>query len=315
MKSGVIRPAPGFLALFLGLMLGVPGPVVRAQDPPAATAAAPNIQVVRQKEILVRNLLGSSPVAGRVADSGNEEAKRLFRAAQSLSDHAGTQLSVGDFRGADANLNQAMASIGQASRMVPDPRVRQIEDRVRCTRLLEGIESLRASYSRHWTRINARKPGAKATDPELDAIDAMVGKAKVDLAADEPARAAATLSQAERALFVRMNALLGAATLEYSEQFATRAEEFAYEMARNRSIEELVPVALGDLKPGEDARRLMDRFVEENRILRERAQHAAQAENYEEALKSIRAGTGVLHKALQTAGLAMPQDTSAETRD
>jgi len=56
---------------------------VAAQDAaPAPAAAVPSSQVVRQKETLVRSLLGDSPVSARINASQNADAKRLFATAQ-----------------------------------------------------------------------------------------------------------------------------------------------------------------------------------------------------------------------------------------
>jgi hypothetical protein len=83
-------------------------------------------------------------------------------------------------------------------------------------------------------------------------------------------------------------------------------------MERNRSFNELVPVALSELKPNEDARKLIQRYVDQNRDLRVKAQGEAARQDYAGALKTIRTGTGYLQRALLAAGLVLPADAKTE---
>ena len=298
-----------------GLLLA-PALRVAAQDAaPAPAAAVPSSQVVRQKETLVRSLLGDSPVSARINASQNADAKRLFANAQDGYHQAVIHLQTGDLARAEQFLNEAMWNIGRARQMVPDPNSRVIEDRVRYARLQESVEALRGSYARHVARGKTQTPGAAPRDRELERIDAMIEEAKASANSEKVGEAARLMEQAEKTLLVGINQVLGSATLEYAEKFDTPADEFAYEMERNRSFSDLVPVAIAELKPTADATRLVDRYVEQNRGMREQAQREAGSKNYTAALKSIRAGTSHLQRALLAAGLVMPKDAAAEKSD
>jgi hypothetical protein len=299
----------------VGLLLA-PALRVAAQDAaPAPAAAVPSSQVVRQKETLVRSLLGDSPVSARISASQNADAKRLFATAQDGYHQAVIHLQTGDLARAEQFLNEAMWNIGRARQMVPDPNSRVIEDRVRYARLQESVEALRGSYARHVARGKTQTPGAAPRDRELERIDAMIEEAKASANSEKVGEAARLMEQAEKTLLVGINQVLGSATLEYAEKFDTPADEFAYEMERNRSFSDLVPVAIAELKPTADATRLVDRYVEQNRGMREQAQREAGSKNYTAALKSIRAGTSHLQRALLAAGLVMPKDAAAENSD
>ncbi|MGE5319676.1 MAG: hypothetical protein ACM3KD_05810, partial [Hyphomicrobiaceae bacterium] len=283
----------------------------------APAAATPSsAEVVRQKEALVRSLLGDSPLAARVNASQNADAKRFFATAQDHYNQAALHLQTGDTAKAEQFLNDAMWNIGRARQLVPDAASRLVEDKVRYARLLQGIDSLRASYARHLARANAkeRSPGG-ASERDLERIDVLLDDAKTQMNAEKAQEAVRTLEQAEKALLVGINRLLGSTTLEYAEKFDTPAEEFAYEVERNRSLSDLVPLALAEIKPSEDARRLITRYVELNRTMREQALHEAGDKDHKAALKSIRTGTGYLQRALQAAGLVMPKEATSETSD
>lgn len=309
----MMRPAP-LPAIWLAVSLCIAGaPVlVMAQQPaaPAAAAqpaAAPSAQVVKQKEALVRSLIGASPVASRIAASQSAEAKEFFAKAQDFYNQAVLHIQTGDTAKAEQFLNDAMWNIGKARQMVPDPAARQVEDRVRYARLLEGVESLRGSYARHAARTKAQD-----AQRELTRIDALIEEARTHMNSEKTADAVRTLEQAEKSLLQGTNKILGSTTLQYAEKFDSPAEEFAYEMDRNKSFIDLVPVALAELKPSEDAKRLVERYVEQNRNMRDQAQQQAKSSDFTAALKSIRSGTGFLQRALLAAGLVVPKDPNAE---
>ena len=296
---------------------GVAASASWAQNRPAVAPAAAtpsSAEVVRQKEALVRSLLGDSPLAARLNASQNADAKRFFATAQDHYNQAALHLQTGDTAKAEQFLNDAMWNIGRARQLVPDAASRLVEDKVRYARLLQGIDSLRASYARHLARAKERPPGG-ASERELERIDALLDDAKTQMNAEKAQEAVRTLEQAEKALLVGINRLLGSTTLEYAEKFDTPAEEFAYEVERNRSLSDLVPLALAEIKPSEDARRLITRYVELNRTMREQALHEAGDKDHKAALKSIRTGTGYLQRALQAAGLVMPKEATSETSD
>ncbi len=280
-------------------VLGLAGPLwAGAQAPAVPAPAATNPAVVRQKEALVRNLVQDSPVAARVNSSGNADAKRLLGLAQDGYHQAVIHIQTGDLAQAEKFLNEAMWNMGKARQLVPDQASKQIEDKVRFQRLKESVDSLRGSYQRH----AARGKAAGARDPELARADALMQEAET----------AENSDKFGEAVLKAMNTVLGSATLDYAQKFETPAEEFAYELDRNRSFADLVPVAVSELKPNPDSLRLVERYVDQNKALREQAQREAGNKDYAAALKTIRSGTGHLQRALLTAGLVVPKDGVAD---
>ena len=85
-----------------------------------------------------------------------------------------------------------------------------------------------------------------------------------------------------------------------------RIEEFDFELERHRSFERLVPLAVVQYRPTPEARILVDRYVAQARDLRERAQ-ALVGSDAMAAIKHLTDGTDSLRRALQAAGLVVPQ--------
>jgi hypothetical protein len=100
--------------------------------------------------------------------------------------------------------------------------------------------------------------------------------------------------------------------LTYALKFETLQEEYAYELDRNRSYEELVPVALTEMRPSLDVIRSVGRYVERNQALREQAQAQAGRKGFRNALRILRTGTEQLQRALADTGVIVPSELPAE---
>jgi len=269
---------------------------------PAPVAQQVTPELVRSKEAMVRRLLTDSPVAQRIALSGNPDAKALFSRAQEQYGAAAAAFKTGDLARANEAYNDALWTVGKARQLVPDDESQKVELKVRYGRLLESTDTLKASYARH---AKGAKDGA--AQRELAQIEAAIAEGKAFANTEQLHDAIRVLERAEQMLMAGINRLIGSATLDYAVKFETPAQEFAHELDRNKSFADLVPVALNELRPGEEARRLVERYVAQNVAMREQAQAQAQAADYASALKTIRNGSGYLQRALQAAGLVVPQ--------
>lgn len=283
-----------------------------------AQPAADAREAVEQKEALVRRLLEDSPAARRIAASSDVQARSFLAAAVEQHRSALASLRAGDIDAADRQLNDAMWSAGRARQRVPDPTSRVITDRVEYARLAAGVDALRASYVRHLPRAQGATAGAELDamrrDAELERVDALIDDARSLAAAEYFGQAIRTLQNAERGLVGALSRVLGSSTLTYALKFETLQEEYAYELDRNRSYEELVPVALTEMRPTADVIRSVGRLVERNVTLREQAQAQAQRKDFRAALRTLRAGTGELQRALAEAGVVVPAELPAEPR-
>lgn len=274
-----------------------------------APSAGVSKTLIEQKEALVKRLLADSPAARRVEASANAEAKKHWAAAQGAYEKALAALKTNDLNGADQQLNEATWMIGKARHLVPDPVTHNIEHRVRYAQMVESVESLKATYQRHLQRGRVQP----ANDAAMTKAVQLIGNAKNQANAEQLEQANRTLGEAEKLLMVNIGRVLGTRTIEYAQRFESLAEEYAFELDRNRSYSDLIPVALAEFKPGSEAIRQVNYFVETNRQMREQAQQQAAKKNYKEALVAIRGGTGYLQSALAAAGLQVPQDVKIDT--
>ncbi|MCM2327663.1 MAG: hypothetical protein NDI88_07240 [Lysobacter sp.] len=272
----------------------------------AQGADSPERRALQQKEALVRRLVFDSPAEQRIAASGNEAARAELVRARSLHARAIALADAGDLAGAQAELNAAMWAVGKARQLAPDPAARAVDLRVRYAGLLRTVETLARSYE-----ANAARMGAAGADPRLAAARASQEQASGLAATEHMEEAVRALERAERELMAGLNAMLGSSTLQYAKRFETQAEEHGYELERNRSYRELVPVAIAELKPRREAVVLVERYVAANARQLEAAEGHAAAGRLPEAIDALRTGTNSLQAALAAAGLAVPRNIGA----
>jgi len=291
------------------------GAAAWAQSDGTATRPARGAEVSRpaleQKAAMIEKLIFNSPVATRVGGSQNEEARRHFNNARELYTHARALTGTGQLRGADLLLNEAIWEIGRAQTLVPDQAARLVEERTRYDQLKGSVDALLRTYQLGLT--------GNAVTMRPDAV----GERNVQgaMAASDQARAAADAGRvvdANRLLEQALTLLLKDAltrldgqTLVYDRRFASSREEYAFELARHRSYESLVPLAILEYRPSREAQALIDRYVTQGRTLRERAEGLAAANEHAQAILALVEGTDGLQRALQASGLTVPQTMGA----
>ena len=288
------------------------GPGAQSEFKVPSPAAKVSRQLVEQKEALVKRLLSDSPAARRIESSGNAEARKYLAAAQESYAQALRSIRSNDTGGADRHLNNATWLIGKSRQLAPDPLARNVEQRARYARMLQSVESLRISYQRHLQRLKGYPPDVGVSDARLIEAARLVEYAKSLSNSERVAQANRALGSAEHTLMVGLSQVLGTRTVEYTQRFETPAEEYAYELERNLSYADLIPIALSEFKPGSEAIREVQHFQDSNRQLRERAQEHAAKKDHGAALKTLRRGTAYLQSALAAAGLRVPSDLKPE---
>ncbi|HET8745417.1 MAG TPA: hypothetical protein VFM98_07420 [Ramlibacter sp.] len=266
-------------------------------------------QQVEQKLAMLERMLNHSPLAARIANGQSEEARQHFGRARDLVHHARRVNGEGDTRAADTLLNEAIAAVSKAQQLVPDPGVQQAAERARYAQLEDSVAALRRTAQ---IALPNAQPARKAeSEQALRAAEALVEQAVAEAKADKYIEANRTLNRALMMLLNDASQRLAGQTIVYDHRFASRREEFDFELERHRSLERLVPLALLEFRPSPEARALVDRHVGQARELRERGE-AQFARDPTAALHDLAEATEILRRALQAAGLAVPQSMSTQ---
>lgn len=268
---------------------------------------------VDQKAQMVEKMLFNSPVAARVAGSQNEDARRHLTNARELYTHGRALAGTGQLRGADGLLNEAIWEIGRAQQLAPDQTAKLVDERARYDQLSGSVSALLRTY-----QLGVAGQGAITMRPEatgersVTQAMAAVEQARVQADAGKVTEANRTLDQALSLLLKDALQRVEGQTLVYDRRFANSREEFAHELARHRSFDGLVPLAVLEYRPPKEAMVLIDRYVRQARALRDKAESQAAAADLQNALLSVAEGIDHLQRALQAAGLSVPQTMGSQ---
>ncbi len=282
----------GPVALAAALLAG--SGAALAQDEAVQRAQA------EQRVKLVGTLLADSRRAQRITASGSSEAVAHLDEGRVHHALALELMAKGDFGAARKAADDALKHLGQASRHVPDAPARREAARARHEQLLPSVERLLES-------LRARAGSGESSD--ITAAIGLVGTARQQAQEGRYEEANQTLAQAERHVLDGMNRTLGATTLDYTVRAATPVEEFQVELARHRSLTELIPLAVRDLQPKGDALALIERYGESRSTLYGQAMQQFQSGDVVQALAHLRNATLFVQRALLAAGLVAPQPT------
>lgn len=278
-------------------------------NPPSRPVLSATAQTVEQKAAMLDRILNHSPVAARVASSQNEHARSHFQAARNLLAHARALAAEGTLRAADGLMNEAIYEVSRAQQLVPDPGSQQAADRARYAQLEDSVAASRRT-AQIALPVTSRR-GGESREQVIARADLLVHQGAQLARADRYIEANKQLDAALVLLLQDASSRLAGHTIVYDVRFSDRSEEFQFELERFRSFETLVPLALLEFRPSAEARVLVDRYVAQAAELRQRGQSRFTRDPLA-GINDVVDATNALRRALQTAGLILPQtmDTS-----
>ncbi len=295
----------GRSAPVLGMLAFVAAPLIAAaQTAPNSTGGVE--QLARNKEAMVARMLNESPLAMRITASNNADAQALYRVAQTAFVEARSALEAGEAQRANAAFDSAMQLMHLARKLLPTDLNATVDQTARFAAQMKSVESLKQSYHDRVTLMRGAKLGM-AEDPLLARIDILVEQARRQVAAGHVEDGVISLLDAERRLTDGLTEAIGSATVEYRRANGQPDQVLRDELARNQSFVELVPIAVGQLRPPPETVAAMNHLVEVNVSLRKLAEQQATAHNTEAAIATLRQATESIEQMLQQAGLKVLQ--------
>jgi len=276
------------------------GALLVATSGAAQAQAETTAAQVEQRIRLTASLIGDSATAQRIVGSGRRDAIGHLDEGRVHQAVAEDLLQKGDVAGARRAVDEALRHIGLARRLVPDSPARAAAARQRYEQMQAALDRLLQAWH---ARVG---PSADEDGDHLYASELMQ-TAQQFARESRHEEAVFTLGQSERHVLSGMNRVLHATTLDYTARAESPAQELALELARHRSLMDLVPLALRDLKPPPDAVQLIERYRDSSHALRAQAEQTAQHGDTALALSQIRNATLFLQRALGAAGVVTPQ--------
>lgn len=296
---------------YMGGMIHVVNPgeegKIKIAEPVAAPMAAKTAQTIdkgelKQKLDFADMTINKSDAAKRIMASANAEAKAKHIDAQGRLAAGMSAFNAGDLALAKTKIDEATSLMGDATRLVPSESAR-IKAKARYDELVQGINGLETSYAQNYEAI-AKEGGAKNIE-KLDSVKmhSMMGTAKALADAGQYEKANEILSIAQSEASNALNKMLANRTMSYELKFSAPDQEYAHELSRYSSFEELIPSAIEQKQPTKETIALMESFVKKAKEKRDQAAAEAKNRNFSAAVESIKNGTEQLESALRLIGV------------
>ena len=266
---------------------------VQAREPDRA-------QIERRLES-VGTLIEKSTAARQIEASGIAEAlQRHERAKQSYRD-AQAAFAAGDLAKASSLLSKASMTVFEAARLAAPETVTAEKHEKDFRNKLESVKALLAAQK----RIATEKSEVKGTSESARQIETLLEEAEQKAAAGQIDSGRATLERAYLLAKASVSSMRSGDTLVRSLNFATKEEEYHYEVDRNDTHQMLIKVLLED-KGGPSANPRMQPFLDSAAALRRDAEAAASRGEYAVGIETLERATGELVKAIRSAGIYIP---------
>lgn len=262
--------------------------------------AAEGRLLLQQKMALVEKLIGAlpqgSPVVSAVFLKYTDEAKSHLEKAR-------VSLASGDHAVAEAEVDKAMRHVSQARKI--GTMQASSDERNVYNQTSQSMESLLDAYRKSMEQIDRNDPRRANVQTHFNQTALVMDQAR-KLAPGQTKAAIAMMLAAQKSLLHGYITVIGSNTVVYTPTFSSPREEYRHELERNKSYQELIPLALAEFKPSLETVRAMNTMTEQNKSKLKTAESQAGLQDYAAATASVRQGTEFLQRALREAGLLMP---------
>jgi tetratricopeptide (TPR) repeat protein len=252
-----------------------------------------------QRARFIHKLLEESSAAKRVEASKNPQVKALHEQARKVYQKALGFYRAGDTKAGDAALQRATDTMFKAVRLAKRRQVIAGGQRYDFKMRLESVDALLKAYE----RITKQK-GVQAK--LRHAVQARVAEAKALLKQGQLAKARKILDEAYVAVKTAVKVLRNGETLVHSLHFATKKDEYHYEVDRNRTYRMLIRMLMADRTEDDRVRKGVRVLVDKANAFRVTAEKQAASGDYAGAIRSLEESTHELARAIRNAGLFIP---------
>lgn len=248
----------------------------------------------------VEKLLSNSSAARQIEVSKAPEALARRDKARELHQAARAALAAGDLERANTLLVEVRAVFFDAVRLAAPEEVLAKKLETDYAARLESVKALLAAYQRVANEKSGVARGVKETVAQIERSLAEAARLA------QSGRYREGRAELDRAYLVAkagISGLRSGDTLTRSLTFASKEEEYQYEVDRNNTHQMLIKVLLEEQKAADG---MIQGFIAKAQDLRARAEAAAARGNYGEAVKLLEDSTADLVRAIRGAGVYIP---------
>lgn len=278
-----------------------------APAPTATAASAPASGTIDRARLEARLaavgvLIDQSSAARQIESSRDARAADLRNRAREIYLQAGAAFKAGELERASRLLPEASAKMFEAVRLAAPEQVTQDKVRADFDARMESVRSLLAAQR----RIAAEKQGTPGAREATATVERLANEARDLAQADKMADARNRLDQAYYVAKAAIGSMRSGDTLVRSLQFATREEEFRYELDRNDTHRMLIRMLLDEKRANANVDAMVRRSLERAGQLRTQADEASTKGDYPGAIRLLEDSTAELVRAIRGAGVFIP---------
>ncbi len=250
----------------------------------------------------VERLLRDSSGARQVMQSRNPKALQKREQALALYAEAVVRIDRGEHTAAADLLNRSTRLMFEAIRLATPKSLAADLQTDHYGQRKKSVQALREAFGRI-----AGESGAGDEHARVDAqVAALIVRADGLLAGGDGTAARFEIDKAYHLIKVGIDSVRSGQTLVRSLQFDTPRDEYLYEVDRNDTHGMLIGLLVDEAGKSEAARRQVDQFVEQARVLREQAEAYAGEQAYPQAIELLEQSTRQLVRAIRSAGVYIP---------
>jgi hypothetical protein len=251
----------------------------------------------------VDKLIEKSSAARQVDAGGNAQAQELRSQARVLRLEAVATFTAGNLVEASRQLDQAAKKMFEAARLAAPEQLAGDKKKRDFASRLESVKALLAAQKRISAEKKLGAEGIAATnklEAQMQEATALAGAGKLD-------QGRALLDQVYFTTKVVIEGLREGDTLVRSLEFATKEDEYLYEVDRNDTHKMLVKVLLDEKRASNASLESMVKvYLDRAANLRDQADVLAGKKEFEAAIKFLESSTRELVRAIRGAGVYIP---------
>lgn len=276
-----------------------------ASGPVAARPArAPeDKEQLERRLVSVATLIEKSSAARQIEASNNAQAAALRGKARELRQQADDAYKAGNLPDATRLLDQAAKMFFDGVRLsAPEQLTGEKKQRDFDSRL-DSVKALLVAQKRISLEKNLGAKGVEASNRS----EALMAEAVALAAAGKLDQGRALLDQVYLTTKVVIEGLREGDTLVRSLNFASKEEEYAYEVDRNDTHQMLIKVLLNEKRAANAGlESTVQKYLEQAAVLRTSAEGMAARKDFEAGIKLLEDSTRELVRAIRSAGVYIP---------
>lgn len=269
----------------------------------ASAAMAQDREQLERRVQSIGTLIETSSAARQIESSGVTAARERRDNARLIHREAALALRAGDLGQAAKLLDQAAREMMDGARLAKPEQVAGEKNKRDFDARLESARALLVAQQ----RITQEKSAGREAQEATRSIERQIGEAQTLAGQNRVEEARTVLDRAYLTARVSIEAMRRGDTLVRSLNFASKREEFDYEIDRNDTHRMLITVLLADRKDAAGAMPAgMQAFTDKAAALRSEAETQAKRGDHAGAIKLLEDSTRELVRAIRSGGIYIP---------